>query len=396
MTIEATGRFHLGDDDSKIDGRRQARQEAMRNAIEQAGVYIESVSEVQSFRLTQDRVRSYAAGIVAIEDVEERWESSGESWSVVVVVRAVIDPTDVAKQIDRLRKSEESTKVLARAQDTIRTQERKIERLTQELGTLTGARAEAARRDRRDALDVVDAEQLVAAAEVEISGQKDRAATSIIGNVPQNRLERASELYSRALALKPDHVPALSGIAAVAVHRAQYAEGVSLYRRALAIEPDDAVSRAGFASALYGVGDLNEAIEQAREAVRLDAKLASAHATLGFLLLTRGDLAGSIEAYRVSTRINESVADYHQMLGFVLMKAGKLSEAEAEVRVAIRLNPDYATAHNNLGYVCAARGNRVAARTAFEEGCRLGSANSCDRVRELEDARESSGATGVR
>ena len=69
--IEADGVYMMGDNDTPKSARDAARNEAMRAATEQAGVYIESTSEVQGYTLTRDEIRTVAAAVLRIlhEDV---------------------------------------------------------------------------------------------------------------------------------------------------------------------------------------------------------------------------------------------------------------------------------------------------------------------------------------
>ena len=69
--IEADGVYMMGDNDTPRSARDAARNEAMRAATEQAGVYIESTSEVQGYTLTRDEIRTVAAAVLRIlhEDV---------------------------------------------------------------------------------------------------------------------------------------------------------------------------------------------------------------------------------------------------------------------------------------------------------------------------------------
>ena len=69
--IEADGVYMMGDNDTPKSARDAARNEAMRAATEQAGIYIESTSEVQGYTLTRDEIRTDAAAVLRVlhEDV---------------------------------------------------------------------------------------------------------------------------------------------------------------------------------------------------------------------------------------------------------------------------------------------------------------------------------------
>ena len=63
-TFKATHTYVLGDDDSKDDARQRCLLEAKRKILEQAGVYIESISQVKNLALTKDTITSYAAAVM--------------------------------------------------------------------------------------------------------------------------------------------------------------------------------------------------------------------------------------------------------------------------------------------------------------------------------------------
>ena len=66
QTIEATGVYVMGDNDSPKIARDAARQEAMRVAVEKAGVYVESYSKTQNMQLTEDEVRTISGAVLKV------------------------------------------------------------------------------------------------------------------------------------------------------------------------------------------------------------------------------------------------------------------------------------------------------------------------------------------
>ena len=71
QTFTATHTYILGDHDSKDDARQRCLLEAKRKVLEQAGVYIESASEVKNFDLTKDKITSFAAAVMQVKDTKE-------------------------------------------------------------------------------------------------------------------------------------------------------------------------------------------------------------------------------------------------------------------------------------------------------------------------------------
>ena len=87
--IEADGVYMMGD--TPKSARDAARNEAMRAATEQAGVYIESTSEVQGYALTRDEIRTVAAAILRVLHEEVTPELVGDAWRYRVHLVCAVD-----------------------------------------------------------------------------------------------------------------------------------------------------------------------------------------------------------------------------------------------------------------------------------------------------------------
>src|SRR6058998_3893111 len=99
-TIAATGEYRMGDHDTRADAKRLALQDAKRLALEQAGTYIESITQVKNFDLNKEDIRAYAAGIVEVTEQATRTTMEGDTTVVRVNVTVKIDTDTVARQID--------------------------------------------------------------------------------------------------------------------------------------------------------------------------------------------------------------------------------------------------------------------------------------------------------
>ena len=101
-TITATGEYRMGDNDTRTDAKRLALLDAKRLALEQAGTYIESITEVKNLGVTKDEIRSYTAGNVEVTEQATRSALEGERVDVTVK----IDTAVVTRQIGELRNNE--------------------------------------------------------------------------------------------------------------------------------------------------------------------------------------------------------------------------------------------------------------------------------------------------
>lgn len=116
--IEAEGVYMMGDNDSPKIARDAARQEAMRSATEQAGVYVESYTETQNLTLTKDEVRMVAGTVLRVLKEQATPELVDGAWRYRVHLVCEVDASkvDIAAlasnkaEIARLQKERDALK----------------------------------------------------------------------------------------------------------------------------------------------------------------------------------------------------------------------------------------------------------------------------------------------
>ena len=98
QTFTATHTYVLGDHDSKDDARQRCLLEAKRKILEQAGVYIESASQVKNFDLTEDKITSFAAAVMHVKDTREEVGFQQGHMTLTLKLTAQVDLSEVRKQ----------------------------------------------------------------------------------------------------------------------------------------------------------------------------------------------------------------------------------------------------------------------------------------------------------
>jgi len=104
--VVSEGKYVMGDLDSKKDAKALALIEAKRLALEQAGTYIASSTEVRNFQLSKDQINTLASGIMSVEVLKEDWKLSGENMVVTIQIRATIDTSNLKDKISRMQEGE--------------------------------------------------------------------------------------------------------------------------------------------------------------------------------------------------------------------------------------------------------------------------------------------------
>jgi TPR repeat protein len=126
QTFTATHTYILGDHDSKDDARQRCLLEAKRKILEQAGVYIESASEVKNFDLTKDKITSFAAAVMQVKDTKEEVSFQQGHMTMTLTLKADVDLAEVRKQLA-------ARQVDASVRDTVAAQQERLKRLEAQL-----------------------------------------------------------------------------------------------------------------------------------------------------------------------------------------------------------------------------------------------------------------------
>ena len=126
QTFTATHTYILGDHDSKDDARQRCLLEAKRKILEQAGVYIESASEVKNFDLTKDKITSFAAAVMQVKDTKEEVSFQQGHMTMTLKLTAQVDLAEVRKQLA-------ARQVDAGVRDDVAVQKERLKRLEAQL-----------------------------------------------------------------------------------------------------------------------------------------------------------------------------------------------------------------------------------------------------------------------
>jgi tetratricopeptide (TPR) repeat protein len=181
--------------------------------------------------------------------------------------------------------------------------------------------------------------------------------------------DTAREQFRRVLALRPQELPALIGLAGVELKLDRLEEAKALGLQALAVDPRSAPALSVLGRAELAKGDHEAAIRHLEEALTLQPGASSLHYPLGLAYRGHGDLelarehmqrAGVGEqrkavpfldepAMRDVARLRALGAQALQSRGLVALRQRRFDEAIANFREAVEANPEEPTAQVELG-----------------------------------------------
>lgn len=160
--------------------------------------------------------------------------------------------------------------------------------------------------------------------------------------------EAAAEL-GLAVALDPEHVPALTLLSRVLLAADRDEEALAAAERALAVAPADLGALIARGLALAELDRRAEAATTAEEILRLDPTDAYAQSSAAAILAEVRNGQQALNAAWRGVELAPEQAGGHLILGLVAARMELFDLAERAYREALRLDPELATARHDLG-----------------------------------------------
>ena len=268
--VESDSAYIMGDNDSKVDARRIAIQEAKRKALELTGTYVESLTQVKNYQLSKDEIKTYAAGVMETEVVSEEMRGTTEHPEMYVKTRCKIDTDVLMKMIDRYRENEdlkEQVQATAKENDNLRKEREALVKQLAEEKNKTKAE------DTRKKLDTVLSQE-----------EANDDANKVWNN------------YAIQLAYGDgkDH--------GQEIRPAEMDKSSAVLQRTLKTNPRNLGARLLLASIYEKQGNASAAESEFRTAIQRDPSNLIAHMRLGVLLKNRGRYEEALNEFRFVER----------------------------------------------------------------------------------------------
>jgi eukaryotic-like serine/threonine-protein kinase len=195
-----------------------------------------------------------------------------------------------------------------------------------------------------------------------------------------SQVTAAGVLFAQGLAATP-YQQARTALEQVD-HQASIERAIDLFNKAIDLDPRYAAAYAGLAEArlrLFGLlrraEDLELAAQATERALAIDDTRPSAWTTLGMARSARGDLAGAEQAFTEAIKRNPAGGDAYRELGTAYVRADQPDKAEAAHRKAIALDQGSWAAHSAYGAFLARQQRFDEAERAFKRALEIAPGN---------------------
>lgn len=310
QTIEATGVYIMDTerDETFAAAEDRARKEALRMAVEQTGLYLQSVSKAVNSKLTKDELQVLSAAVLKVQGENVSKKIDGNNIEYTVTVTAVVDPD--AFNLDELvvKKNNWANRV----EENLRQQE-EYETLKAENERLKADFAKATTESQR---------------------KKIKAAS-----IQNDKLFLANQYLDKSTEM---------------LNAGEWLSSLDESKKALDTDPTNADALANRARAHVKANELETAKDEITQAIKLNPNNNDYKVILGNVYFAAGEYDNAMDYYNEALATDKNNAEAYYQRGMIYYDRDKNCDAAiAEFTNAIAKNPDYAEAYYMRGQAYA-------------------------------------------
>ena len=338
-TYTGVGKCVMGDLVSPAQAKNYAREMAMQNAKEQAGVYLANYTRTTNTRLTENEITAITNNITELVGEVSYTQIPGEVNGVpVVVYTATLQVNVDTEGIRAYLGKDEKVRVnivsqSKKSRQDINVSLTKIEQLNQAYNE-AGSVQEKERIERE--FNVAD-KKLQA-------GQKLEEGNALYYN---GDYDGAIRLYDEALVLYPEYDDAYTNRGAAYAMKNDYDRAIADFDRALSINPKDAGTYNNRGNAYAKKGDYDRALSDYDCALGIDSGLADVYNNRATVYCDEGDYDRAIADCNRALALNPQFAEAYNNRALAYRRMGNYDRAIADYSRALELNPMCAEAYSN-------------------------------------------------
>lgn len=322
--------------------RERARERALRDAREKAGVYIHTMTRVVNMNMVEDEIVTVASGVLRV--LETSYEiiqlTDMDGYLIRATVKADIDTGDVEKFLQK--DADEMSRIVAN-EKVIRLQEAEQE---QKIETLKQEYIKAETTEEKEII----AQQIVEEDKVFLSNLKLREGNKYRD---EGNHKQAEKLFAEAIELNPDNALAWHNRGWAYIEQKKYKQALTDFNKASELRPNSELPYFG----------------------------------RGWVYNQQKQYAAAIKEYDKVIELNPRYAIAWNNRGAAKSWLNLMSEAIADYDKAIELNPRYAKAYENRGKAYGALGKSEQADADLKQAAKITSSNKgADKV--IEEAED--------
>lgn len=299
--------------------RERARERALRDAREKAGVYIHTFSQMSNMKMIKDEVVCIASGVLRVIDTvyEIVPLTDVEGIMIRAKVKANIDTGDLEKFLQK--DAEELSKFISN-EKAIRLQE---EQQDKKINTLKQEYKKASTSEEKELI----AQQILEEDKVFLSNQKLREGNQYRD---EENHKKAAELFTEAINLNPENFLAWHNRGWAYIEQKKYKEAMADFDKSAELNPKSELPYFGRGWVYAEQRKFSEAVREYDKVINLNPKYAIAWNNRGAAKSWLNQTREAIVDYNKAVELKPNYAKAYENRGLAFRELGDWKKASAD------------------------------------------------------------------
>ena len=351
LVMKTEGIAFLGSGMSEDDAKTFAINDAKRNALEQAGTYLEANTTVLNYQLVKDEVITFSAGLVKVKVLREARTLINNMFAFQVDIEAAIDTKLLDERVKELRRD-------SALGEQLEAEREKVKQLEAKIADLQTSGSTASKQAVKNVLNELSA--------------VDWFNKGF--NTKDNNLK--IDYYTNAIELNPNDFVAYNNRGVAYDSLVNYNAAIRDYNQSIALNPQYALAHNNRGAAYGKLGNQDAAIQDYSRAIELDPQIAEAYNNRGIALNNLGKPDAAVRDYNRAIELNPQFSAAYNNRANALNNLGDYHAGIRDCTKAIELNPQYVFAFNNRGFAHYNLGNYDASIRDYTKAIELNPQNA--------------------
>ncbi len=167
----------------------------------------------------------------------------------------------------------------------------------------------------------------------------------------ENNLDKAEELYTACLDMKPKDPLILHNLGVIFLQTGRFDNAIHKFYEAIKYKPKYVDALCNLGIALKNSGKLEEAVKIYNEALAIETNSPEIYSNLGILQQELNHLAEAQTSLKKAVSLDPKRADFWSNLAILNYRLGEVETALTEFTEALKLDPDNPTLLSNFGSI---------------------------------------------
>ncbi len=329
-TYDGVGEYIMSDFETPDIAKERAKQRAEQAAQEQAGVYVQSFTEVKNAMVTQDEIITMTNGIMQVFDVKYQTLPSTDGVGVMIraTLKANIDTDKVAEWLQKgVGERSEMVAKNKQLQQAIEEQNRQIAELKSQLAAANN----------NPQVEAKVKEEISGADKVFMSNLRVDEGDKLYDN---NDLNGALKKYNEAIELNSQNSAAYAARGNVLIEQKNYKAAISDLDKAIKIDDNQAYVYNYRACAYIDLEDYGKALDDLMKAIDIDPEYVLAYSNGSIIMNILEQYNDAIELANIAIKIDPYEPAGYSTRATAYFNLGEYKKALKDYQKALELDPD--------------------------------------------------------